>query len=295
MDQVAAIINFCTTEARFLRACIEEVRRFADQIIIPVCDHFFDGEPENRPLLEKIYRSFPDCLFVELPLLGRKSPAYLSSVSRMVGTHFLGEEIDRLFFIDADEIPEGQKVLECLRSSDWSQYSVIKLASYWYFREPRYRANKWEDSILFVHRKTLDSSLLLHERERAAIYDALPGPKKNLVTGLDGAPLCHHFSWVRTKQEMLKKVTSWGHRKDRNWVELVEKEYSGPFHGIDFVHGYSYSEVPPPFGISLADVGFSGESKPSLVRLSFNELQRILECGPVDFVKNWIHRWLYAK
>jgi hypothetical protein len=291
---VAAIINFCTTEARFLKACIEQVRYFAHQIIIPVCDHFFDGKPENRALLEQIYRSFPDCLFVEFPYLPNKSPAYLASVSRMVGTQFLHDEIDRLFFVDADEIPEGKKIVSWFNSSDWAQYSVLKLASYWYFREPRYRAQQWEDAILFVQRKTLDASLLLHERERAAIYDALPGPKKCMVTGSDGTPLCHHFSWVRTKQELLKKVTSWGHRKDRNWVDLVEQEYSGPFRGTDFVHGYSYQEIdPPPFAISLGEVSFPGNAESRMIRLSFHELLKMMDVGPLDALKNWVHRWVF--
>ena len=48
--------------------------------------------------------------------------------------------------------------------------------------------------------------------------------------------------WLRqdTRDEMLKKISTWGHNKDRNWVELVEEEFSREFNGTDFIHGYTY-------------------------------------------------------
>lgn len=274
---IASIINFCTNEARFLRPCIEQCRLFSQQIIVPVCDHFFDGTKENRQLLNQIYGSLSDVLFLEYPFLSGPSPAYLPSLSRLVGSQYLDEEIERVFFLDADEIPDGQRVLEWLETSDWSQHSVLKMANYWYFREPRYQSKLWEDSIIFVQAKTLEPALLLHERERDAIYDLLPGPKKRNVTGFDGAPLFHHYSWVRTKDEMLKKVKSWSHRDDRNWVSLVEEEFSSPFRGTDFIHGYSYSEVVPLFNISFDGELFPKQpGKGKVERISEEKLLKIL-------------------
>ena len=55
----------------------------------------------------------------------------------------------------------------------------------------------------------------------------------------------HHYSWVRTKEQLLRKVASWGHNWERNWTEEVEKEFSRPFNGVDFVHGYEFVEVAP--------------------------------------------------
>jgi hypothetical protein len=52
--------------------------------------------------------------------------------------------------------------------------------------------------------------------------------------------MCNHYSWVRTKEEMLRKVTSWAHSNDTNWTALVEEEFSREFNGTDFVHGYQY-------------------------------------------------------
>ena len=44
---IAAIINFCTNDYRFLARSIAETKSFSSQIIVPVCDHFFDGTPET--------------------------------------------------------------------------------------------------------------------------------------------------------------------------------------------------------------------------------------------------------
>ncbi|HAB99436.1 MAG TPA: hypothetical protein DCE71_06415 [Parachlamydiales bacterium] len=55
---------------------------------------------------------------------------------------------------------------------------------------------------------------------------------------------------------MLKKVGSWGHRADKNWAQLVEKEFSAPFGGADFVHGYQYKTVSPLFDVSLESAVF---------------------------------------
>ena len=65
----------------------------------------------------------------------------------------------------------------------------------------------------------------------------------------DNEPLIHHYSWVRTKEEMLKKVLNWGHKNDKNWSDLIEEEFSRPFNGTDFVHGYNYNIVENKFNI----------------------------------------------
>ena len=285
--RIATIINFCTNEARFLSACIEECSHFSRQIIIPVCDHFFDGDMENRALLEQIYAAFPNCLFIEYPFIPRKIPKrifrkidpvhFWHSASRALAKEFLDEEISQVLFLDADEIPEGKKFLEWLEISGSSQYTVQRLRAYWYFREPRYRANRLETTPLIVQRRSLERSILLHEEERDAIEALLPGPKRRFVSGLDGEPMFHHFSWVRTKEEMLRKVSSWGHCHDRDWKTLVEQEFSRPFNGTDFIHGYEFQECQAPFDISLGPVSFQPSSRAASVRrLSSAEFLELL-------------------
>ena len=293
---VATIINFCTIEARFLEACIKQCRLFSRQIIIPVCDHFFNGVPENAGLLQQIYASFPDCLFIEYPFAAKRIPKsvfeevtpshFWHCVSRLIGTRFLEDGIEMVLFLDADELPDGQKFLQWMDVSDCAHHSVLKLANYWYFREPRYQSLRWEDSIVMAQRRTLNSSILLHESERDAIYNFLPGPKRRAVTGSDGQPMFHHFSWVRTKEEMQNKVHAWGHRDDRDWEKLVEKEFSAPFSGKDFIHGYSFRECIPLFQISMERVHFAPEKGKSLQikRLNSEELIEHLELAPCGWL-----------
>jgi hypothetical protein len=88
--------------------------------------------------------------------------------------------------------------------------------------------------------------------ERWGIVSSLL-PNAVLVYSTDGTPMIHHYSWVRTKEEMLQKVKSWGHRDDTDWQNLVEKEFSHNFTGTDFVpgHNYEYEVIEPLHDIKL--------------------------------------------
>lgn len=286
---IAAVINFCTNESRFLKACIEQARMFARQIIIPVCDHFFDGTPENEKELDQIYRSFPDCTFIQYPFIPKRVPTRLfkeispahfwHSLSRLIAVSHLDDAIETILFLDADEVADGKKFAEWLDNSDYHQHIVLKLANFWYFREPKYQAMMWEDSVVLAQRRALTSSLLLQEKERDAIYDLLPGPKRRGVTSSDGEPMFHHYSWVRTKDEMIKKVRSWGHKGDRSWESQVEEEFSVPFRGTDFVHGYQYKTIDPLFDIRLDPVFFEPAipQAASLKKLSEPQVIKLLK------------------
>lgn len=278
---IATIVNFCSNESRFIRATLEQAHLFSHQVIVSVCDHFFDGIPENRPLLEQIYAAFPQCLFIEYPYLPKKIPKkmwkkvdpshFWHSFSRLIGVAYLQEEVETVLFLDADEVPDGRRFAEWLDSSDYVHHTTLKLANYWYFREPIHQALHFEDSIVLVQKRALEKEILLHQEERDAIYNLLPGPKRRHVTGCDGAPMFHHYSWVRTQEEMLKKVKAWGHKGDRDWVSLVEQEFTGPFKGTDFVHGYSYQLVEPSFNIRLEPPIFEPKGAPQVKKLSPEE------------------------
>lgn len=273
---IAAIISFCTIDSRFIKACIEQTRLFAQQIIIPVCDHFFDGTPENRELLDQIYRSFPDCQFIQYPFIAKSLPVqplyFWHNLSRFVAFHKLNPEIDSVLFIDADEIPDGKKFAEWLATDEYRQYNALKLLNYWYFREPIYRALDQQASILMVQPGAVDKRSLVIGLEREGIYDSTPEPKKQGIASLDGEPMFHHYSWVRTKEEMIRKTATFNHRQDKNWAALIEEEFSRPFTGVDFVHGFKYKTVDPYFGLSLNPPQFDPilAEPSSMQKINFN-------------------------
>ncbi len=252
---IAAIINFCTTDSRFLKACIEQTRVFAHQIIIPVCDHFFDGTPEDEEQLDQIYRSFPDCQFIQYPFIANKLPPqrpyFWPNLSRYIALQQLDPLIETVLFFDADEIPDGRRVAEWLDTGEYKEYNALKINNYWYFREPIYQALGCQASILMVQRYAIDPNSVISGLEREGIFDAVFEPKKNDVYGLDGLPMFHHYSWVRTKEEMIKKTSTFTHRHDRDWRSMIEEEFSGPFSGVDFVHGFQFKTVDSYFNLSL--------------------------------------------
>lgn len=153
-------------------------------------------------------------------------------------------EIETLLFLDVDEIVQSETFLAWLAAFPYSDYEALRLACYWYFREPIYRATRWEDTPLLVKRSALHYDLIMHPSERAGSFASIQGKTARKVLSLDQFPMIHHYSWVRTKEQMLRKVESWGHRDECDWSSLVQSEFASSFSGRDFVHGYSFEEVP---------------------------------------------------
>ena len=257
--EIATIINYCTNDFRFLKLCIEEASRFSSQIIVPVCDHFFDGTEENRNLLNHSYEQNQNAEFIEFaydldqpygihPTVKKDDKDwahYWHSTSRYVGYHFVRPEIESVLFIDVDEIPDGIRMRKWLEQFNYGEYEAIRFTSYFYFREARFQAKKIIRNPLLMKKSAIEAELLLDLHERKGSFLSVKGAKLEDVSGLDGMPLFHHYSWVKTKEEMLKKVLSWGHRHDKNWEELIEKEFSHEFNGIDSLYGIEYQERKP--------------------------------------------------
>jgi hypothetical protein len=283
MKSIAAIINFCSNDYPFLRSCIEKVKQSVEEITIVVCDHFFDGTQENIEHLQSTYVEFPDCHFIQFPYESTNLYAHHGShmwhnLARLLGTYFTSKEIDYLLFLDTDEIVETSRFVSWLKIFPWDRFQALRLGCYWYFREPVYQAMSWEDTPLLVEKNALTGDLLMHPCEREGLFYEIKGEKKRNVLGLDGLPMIHHYSWVRTKEQMLKKVNTWGQNWRRDWTALVEAEFSHPFLGKDFVHGYTFKRVAPYINLDLEQLpaAFPLSKKMSHVRyLSTQEIHQI--------------------
>jgi hypothetical protein len=256
-QKIGTIINFCSNDYPFLKHCIEKVKPFSFQVIVPVCDHFFDGTPEDLSLLERIYSEHPDVLFVQYPYDRNRLPyafygnAYWHNIARLTATYHLNPEIDFVLFLDTDEIVDTERFIAWIQAGGFDPYALVRFATYWYFREQFYQALAWEEVPVLVRKNFLSGDLLMRWNERWGIFDGIKFPKQGMKTADDGLPLFHHYSFVRTKEQMLKKVTTWGHCKDRDWVPLVEQEFLADFRGTDFLHGYSYRQVVPFIDLDL--------------------------------------------
>ena len=265
---LTTIINYCTNDFRFLKICVDAVRLFSDQIIIPVCDHFFCGEKENRALLHHSYNLCSDCKFVEFAFDENRPYGLFSSTSTKISKNdddwkhywhstarYIGfqmmERSDSgyVLFIDVDEIADTKRMQEWLEKFPFDKYNGIRFTSYFYFRESIFRAEKLFKNGLMVRKDKVAPELLLDIHERRGVFVSLPGPKIDNVGGLDGNPLFHHYSWVKPKHELLRKVKSWGHSHERDWESCINNEYSkndfDSKSGKDSIWGFSYKQVSP--------------------------------------------------
>lgn len=246
--KIATLINFSTNERAFLKPCVQQAAAFSSQILVSACDHFFDGVPENKKLLRNIYAQFPECQFIEYEFQGpysQHSANFWHNLGRLLGFYHVEEQIDYILFLDVDEIVDGAKFLEWLTNFPLRNYEALQLACYWYFRKEHYQSKVWEETPLLIKKDALTHELLMHPFERGGTFFKMEGNKAPFIKGKDDLPMVHHYSWVRSKDEMLRKVASWGHSGERDWVSLIEEEFSRPFKGKDFIHGYDFIKVKP--------------------------------------------------
>ena len=247
---ITSILQYSTIDYRFLKTNLEQLSKFSDEIIIPICDHFFNGEPENSELLEKtfdIIMQNPKCTGYLFEWEGQNdNPGYYHNLSRAIGTEI--SKGDWLLFVDGDEIVDDS-------FKDWfentAKYTDITywITCYWYFREPIYQSKSYEGCGLLIKKSKCNWNVNTRaERQQFHVgTNFIHGGYNHIL--LDGKPMIHHFSWVRTKDEMLKKVKNWGHKNDTNWEDLIEAEFSKPFSGTDFIHGYEYNIVENKFNL----------------------------------------------
>jgi len=258
---LTTVINYCTNDYRYLAKCIQEASIFSQKIVLPVCDHFFDGKKEDRDLLNLSYAGHTHCQFVEFayhpselysPFILRK-PADLDwkmfwySTARYVSFFFLPPETEYVLFLDVDEIVEGQKFAAWLSTKEYLQHDAFRFDSYYYFREAKYRAREYHHLALLIKKELLTPSLILNPDDRYGMLARASGKKREEVRSLDNKPMIHHYSGVKTKEEWVKKADCSGHDWEKEWKIHIDEEFKRPFNGKDFTFDCTYETVEPFF------------------------------------------------
>ena len=289
---LTTMINFCSNDARFISYVIESAAPFSDEVIVPVCDHFYDGEPENRVVLDEIYARHPNVRFVEFAYDTRYAflgARYWTNMARQVGIAALRDDCEWGVFLDSDEVVDTDTFSQWLDSGVRDRCVSMRPVNYWYFREDRYQATTFEASALVVRRDQITHQGIFSTGERHGLHEFAKGKKDEWALSADGRPMIHHYSWVRSQEEMLKKVRSWGHNLDKDWEALVRDEFSRPFDGKDFVHGYSYREVS----------GLPDKTWVTPERLVPVETRSIADMAPLHQhyyeQLGWVAKWRYRK
>ena len=266
--KIATIINYCTNDYYFIGHNIKHASKFSQQIIVPYCDHFYDGTPENKNIIRKTIKENPQAKFIPFAYNPQKTitiwrgwalflrflglgqvfgPQYWICLARKIGFQHLNPKINYVLFLDADEIIDSARFIEWLNTK---KYQALKLANFWYWRKSKYQATTWEDSPLMARYSALKQANFMSHDERNAMFKSIPHPKASMVLGLDRKPMIHHYGWAKPKKNLIKKIQTWGHNKDRNWIKLINQEFSRPFSGTDFIYHRKFKTVKPFLNIT---------------------------------------------
>jgi hypothetical protein len=240
---IDTIIPFCSYDYKFIDATIDGIRDVSKNIIVTYFDYTFDGKPENLELINQVKNRNTDCKFIPLDYDFSANARWHHNQTRWVGLQFC--KSDYVLFLDSDEVFEKQKIKQWLDSNIDTLKDVTTFANYWYFRSPKYRAKVIEDSPVMIKKDIASYDYIFDDLERASFKYAGDFSKSLQVMGLDGLPMCHHYSWALSKEEMLRKVSSWGHKGEKNWEQLINEEFSREFNGKDFIHEYEYEICEP--------------------------------------------------
>lgn len=240
--KLGTVISYCTNDEIFIRDCIDAALAVSDQIIIPISTHLYDGTPENLESLKQLSTEYPNVHITTFEWKPGQHPRYWHNMSRIIGNHLLNDDIDWVLFIDSDEIIDSHLFNKFIKNNSFEEYDSYKLGCYWYFREKNIRAKTYEDSPVLVRKKlvNIDPNNLYIEREQ--LHEILNVKKQRMILQ-NNKPIVHHYSWVRTKEQMLQKVKAWGHTSDKDWVSLIEEEFSRPFNGKCFVNDYEFEII----------------------------------------------------
>jgi len=182
--------------------------------------------------------------------------AYWHNLARWTGVKNCKKK-NWVLFLDVDEIPDGERFKSFLNNSALDGDCNYSIANYWYFKSPTFQAVEIEESAKLINFKYITSDSVFGDFERAHILDKSAKNTRHFVTGQDGLPLIHHFSWVRNQDILLQKIKSWGHADDlNNHDEYVDRIFMN--NNInDIAHRYRYKYVYNQFGIKINTIDCS--------------------------------------
>lgn len=262
-SKLGIVINYCSNDRIFIDGLLRECQKIgASQTVVSVGDHFYNMEKEDIDHICDVAARHPWVDFVlyevsekvQNPLQHRKG-AFWHNVARIHGVNKLRPDVEWVLFLDADEIPEGERFKEWYVNTMGRDVATYKLANYWYFREPILQATTWEDSVMLVPRYMCTYQSLMTDIERDGIpIVAQSKLYRDVVHTTTKLPMFHHYSWVRPKDALIRKTMLWGHKNDEDWVGKINAAYEREFNvetDVDFIHGYKYVRVPNWFGIDL--------------------------------------------
>lgn len=263
---VAVLVNYCSNESAFIRPLLDQCSMFSSDIVVSYGSHLYDGTPEDQGHIASLRSMYPTVQFVEYPVdtsidlyrqrgVRSRPTAYWHNLARWTGAQALRSN-GWVFVIDADEVPDGKLVKEWLgrRLSYLKPNECYKVATYWYFKSPVFRSTTLEDSILLIHSSHLTEANVFGDYERDHLIPASGCTLRRNTRGLNGAVMWHHYSWVRSRPQLVHKVKNWAHANDLFKgadAQAIADSIFKTDEPNDIVHRYSYDRVPNHLGINV--------------------------------------------
>jgi tetratricopeptide (TPR) repeat protein len=267
MNIISVVINYCSMEREFLNICIKECLKFSDEIVVSYGSHFYDGTIEDHEHFMQESLNHKNVRFAKYEVditvdlyrqrgVKARPHAYWHNLARWNGL----KEIKNnkwILFLDVDEIPDGERLNEWRKEVQLDIDINYSLLGYWYFKSPNYQATEWEETAKIIYSNNITEDSIFGDSERKHLQNTAGKGAEHFVLGLDQLPLIHHYSWVRKKEVLLRKIKSWGH-KDQiadpiNYVESIFKNKNIN----DSVHNYKYKYVHNQFGVKINTVDIS--------------------------------------
>lgn len=242
-DDLSVVVLYCSQERDLIERAVKPLVQVSSDVVVVSLSHFFTGAEDTLVQdklkeLQTLYGIKP--VVLQWKHIPGAPQNFWPKELRLYGFGATRVSSKYVMFVDADEILRSPSAFSAwfatLNSTSPQSY---KLSNYWYFMSERRRSKVLEDSIIIVPRHTLRFEQFrahgVQERE------ALVANPLREVKDLDGNVFFDHLSWVRDKDILLQKVSTWGHRNDKDWLPLVQKAISeDPLTTADFVHGYEY-------------------------------------------------------
>jgi len=243
---LGVIVPYCSNEEDLIDEVVESLQKISSNIVIVCMTHLFNGEEDEKGLLKVQSLVKPGIKAKVIPwkeMHGAPQNFWIKEM-RLHGFQSL-DPCDWVLFVDSDEVlRDAPKFLAWYETVKDNKDTSYKLSCYWYFLSRLRRSKVVEDSIVLVARERLTfASFRQTNSERENLAASAPIQQRN-VKDLEGGVMFDHYSWVRSYQILQKKVATWGHREDRNWIVLLDKAFKEDILTTpDFVHGNQYDII----------------------------------------------------
>lgn len=234
---IDAVVLYCSNDQRFFKTCIDNLLECGFRVTVVTYSNMWAGEKENTAILNQsndLFKHNPKYNNLFIYWETEKNSWYWEGYGRYRATQELKDDSEWVIYIDIDEIIEPLLFKKWLKDFPYYRYNSILLKQYEYYKLPTIRHNKIEPNPVFAKTKYAKSCKFKESGRRQLFWN-----NENFISRVlaklnlnpffciyRGVPFIHHYSWVRSKKQILNKFLNWGHKDDKDWVSIAEAEFS---------------------------------------------------------------------